>query len=89
MKLIIDIDEELYKNVKEYTKNGGVGSDLWNAVAKSIPYEEKTQGKWICDKSYLDCRCSICNSYALERGDYPELSSYCPACGAKMEDPHD
>ena len=42
-------------------------------------------GKWIHDNLYLDVRCSICNSYALERGDYPEFSQYCPACGAKME----
>lgn len=41
-------------------------------------------GEWICDYRYLDCKCSICNSYALERGDYPELSPYCPQCGARM-----
>ena len=44
-----------------------------------------TKGEWLCDDKYLDCRCSICNSYALERGDYPELSPYCPQCGARME----
>lgn len=47
--------------------------------------DERPKGEWICDDKYLDCRCSICNSYALERGDYPELSPYCPQCGAKME----
>lgn len=46
---------------------------------------ERPHGEWICDYRYLDCKCSICNSYALERGDYPELSAYCPHCGAKME----
>lgn len=46
---------------------------------------ERPKGKWLCDNKYLDCRCSICNSYALERGDYPELSPYCPQCGARME----
>lgn len=45
----------------------------------------RPQGKWISDKGYFDCRCSICNSFPLERGDYPELSPYCPQCGAKME----
>ena len=46
---------------------------------------ERPNGKWLHDDLYLDCRCSLCNSYALERGDYPELSAYCPACGAKMK----
>lgn len=47
----------------------------------------RPQGKWICDTRYLDCRCSICNSSPLDSGDYPELSPYCPQCGAKMEMP--
>lgn len=46
---------------------------------------KRPQGEWICDYRYLDCKCSICNSYPLERGDYPELSPYCPQCGARME----
>ena len=49
-------------------------------ITEDIPH-----GKWICDNKYLDCRCSICNSCALERGEYPELSPYCPQCGARME----
>ena len=47
MKLIIDIDDELYKNVIEHTKKGYVGSDVWIAVANGIPYEEELQGMWI------------------------------------------
>lgn len=58
--------------------------DIDNAPTVTIDVE-RPEGKWICDIKYLDCRCSICNSYALERGDYPELSPYCPQCGAKME----
>ena len=38
MKLLIDIDEELYKNVVEHTKTGYVGSDVWIAVANGKPY---------------------------------------------------
>ena len=45
---------------------------------------ERPQGEWLHD-GILDYRCSICNSYPLERGDYPELSAYCPQCGARME----
>lgn len=45
---------------------------------------ERPQGEWL-HESILDYRCSICNSFPLDRGDYPELSAYCPHCGAKME----
>lgn len=49
---------------------------------------ERPQGEWIIiDKYSDDYKCSVCNSYPLERGDYPELSKFCPACGAKMEMP--
>ena len=39
MKIVIDIPEELYKNVIEHTKTGYVGSDVWIAVANgtSLP----------------------------------------------------
>ena len=39
MKIVIDIPEELYKNVIEHTKAGYVGSDVWIAVANgtSLP----------------------------------------------------
>ena len=40
MKLVIDIDEELYKNVVEHTKVGYVGSDVWIAVANGTPLPE-------------------------------------------------
>lgn len=50
-------------------------------------YNERPQGEWLHDNIYLDVKCSICNSYALERGEYPELSKYCPACGALMKNP--
>jgi len=38
MKLLIDIDEKLYKSVVEHTKTGYIGSDVWLAVANGIPY---------------------------------------------------
>lgn len=37
MKIVIDIPEELYKNVIERTKTGYVGSDVWIAVANGTP----------------------------------------------------
>lgn len=38
MKLLIDIDEKLYKSVVEHTKTGYIGSDVWLAVANGKPY---------------------------------------------------
>lgn len=89
------LEELIYTLCKSWDKNmpyGGGRIDSYmfviSAIKQAPTFEnERSHGKWICDKRYLDCRCSICNSYPLERGDYPELSSYCPQCGAKMEMP--
>ena len=71
----------LKKQITEvvYTSKG-----IREIIDNAPTVEERQQGDWLCDDLYLDCRCSICNSYALERGYYPELSQYCPACGAIM-----
>ena len=37
MKIVIDISEELYKNVIEHIKMGYIGSDVWIAVANGTP----------------------------------------------------
>ena len=37
MKIVIDMSEELYKNVVDRTQSGYVGSDVWIAVANGIP----------------------------------------------------
>ena len=40
IKVLVEIDEELYKNVVEHTKTGYIGSDVWIAVANGKPYDE-------------------------------------------------
>lgn len=68
---LADIEEQYRKGLKK-------GLSEWET--------ERPQGKWIIiDKYSDDYKCSVCNSYPLERGDYPELSKFCPACGAKMK----
>lgn len=49
MKLVIDIDEELYKAYKGRPPMlGDDGMDMIaRAVANGIPYEERPQGEWI------------------------------------------
>lgn len=53
MKLVIDIPEELYKNVVERTKMGCVGSDVWIAVANGTPLP-KGHGELIDKDVVLD-----------------------------------
>ena len=38
IKVLIELDEELFKNVVEQTKHGYIGSDVWIAVANGTPY---------------------------------------------------
>ena len=90
MKLIIDIDEELYKAYKGRPPMlGDSGMDMIvRAVANGIPYEERPQGEWIKEPNGRTTdiyRCSICGrSILLCKG--ADLSKYpfCN-CGAKMK----
>ena len=68
---LLDIEEQYRKGLEK-------GLSAWET--------ERPQGEWIIiDKYSDDYKCSVCNSYPLERGEYPELSKFCPACGAKMK----
>ncbi len=72
---LLDIEEQYRKGLEK-------GLSEWET--------ERPQGEWIIiDKYSDDYKCSVCNSYPLERGDYPELSKFCPFCGAEMEVPND
>lgn len=83
------ISEELEKHFNRWDSTITVAE--METIAKDTidnapTVEERPQGKWIIiDKYSDDYKCSVCNSYPLERGDYPELSKFCPACGAKMK----
>lgn len=52
MHIVIDISEELYKNVIEHTKMGYVGSDVWIAVANGTPLP-KGHGRLIDADAYI------------------------------------
>jgi transposase-like protein len=93
MKLIIDIDEDVYKL---FTGNGQgmkvVKFNLENTLKNGIPLEEKT-GHWIkygrlrCGEQHYQC--TSCGYY-INFGQWGELYTkefkYCPNCGAKMEE---
>lgn len=53
MKLIIDIDEELFNKVKlRVHEDGYIGSDVWIAVANGEPYYEADHTKELIDYLY-------------------------------------
>ena len=47
MRLIIDIDEEIYKGLKEYFDDGNDGLKSELAIANGIPLDDKTNGEII------------------------------------------
>jgi len=40
MKRIIDINDELFRKVEDQINHGYLGSDVWIAVAESVPYDD-------------------------------------------------
>lgn len=83
MKIVIDINEHLYKMIKTF---GFVVEDedavaVSEAIMKGTPLQE---GKWISKKCrdgcYLPC-CSVCGESSGTLYEY----NYCPNCGAEME----
>jgi hypothetical protein len=89
MKLIIDIDEELYEQAtrdKGYHDVTGLNdiNDYSLTIAQGIPYEERLHGEWIIDGHHI--RCNRCNEYICntDREGNKIPDSFCPNCGADM-----
>lgn len=91
---LIDADE-LMKTIKNhhYLLTGHINSKDYGMFTVGIQQaidEQPTvstpvlHGKWIYIED-MDIQCSVCGSYALTEGDYPQESNYCPHCGAKMD----
>jgi len=87
MKLIIDIDEEVYKRIKDRHPEPNDSYKCQDEVLYGKPYKEK-QGEWIHNGVNIEgmdlYRCSICNrsivTWSSRVNEYP----YCH-CGAKMK----
>ena len=94
MKLIIDIDEELYEAYKgRPPRLGDEGMDMIaQAIANGTPYEERPQGEWItweeagnyiASPNRYECSCCHDSAQVLVNG-IELLSDFCPNCGADM-----
>lgn len=78
MKLLIEIDDEIYKFLNKQSIEQFKIDNVLKAIANGtvIP-----KGHWIMKNPspYEPWRCSNCNSVGNN------LYNYCPNCGAKME----
>lgn len=77
MKLIIDIDDGLYKAICD-CESPQILSHF--AIKNGTPYEERALGEWIDTTGRGDLICSVCNHKA-QIG----CIEYCGACGTKMK----
>ena len=84
MKLI-DADA-LIEEIKGLFMPDGFKLYILRTINRAKPFyeHERLKAEWLHDELYLDCRCPICNSTALEREDHPILSNFCPTCGADL-----
>lgn len=99
MKLIIDISEKTYKEIRLYGLflDPTCRLDLETALkkAKELNIADPKKGKWIVwggmdvPENHGRHKCSECREFALLRYEKPlrkeVLSDFCPNCGAKME----
>lgn len=86
MKLIIDIDEDTYKDIKKgkvYSSMRDVPQESVLAIANGIPLEPKS-GKWkfVCQHWRKCSECGYSHKFA-------EDWNYCPNCGARMVEPQE
>lgn len=76
MKLIIDVPEDRYRQIKELPN--AFNSDICKVIRNGIPYEERPQGEWKLHGMIYYC--SECGHECGESGD-----NFCGNCGVKMK----
>ena len=90
IKLIIDIDEDLYKGICEFKAKDEQNADRLNECELLIADGKPLQiGHWTKRDVDFNGRvwhnCSVCNGVATTRADKDDFFNFCPHCGAKME----
>lgn len=91
MRLIIDIDDEIFKRLKDGCPEPDDCFKCQDSVFYGKPYEETPQGEWKITKAYPHkVYCGECyKTYAQENwevwkdGSLPR--NFCPNCGASMK----
>lgn len=87
MKLVIDFEERLWKELKSAMRHEPTSLDGYQQpIANGIPYEGRPNGEWIEHKQAEEVdghlisnyECSCCHSWKRENTDF------CPNCGADM-----
>lgn len=87
MKLIIDIDDNVYNRIKNGYPEPNDCYKCQDEVLYGKPYDERTQGEWT-DLS-TDGRhtgwiaCSVCGQEPPNESNL--RTKFCPNCGAKMK----
>lgn len=94
MKLIIDIPNEIYDDIKHGYICSEYADTLIQLIPSSKPYEEQPQGEWITKNAKEPCgtdeshetiyrlvprpHCNKCNIPQIRK------TYFCPNCGADM-----
>lgn len=71
------------------TCNGKLSCLQMKRMVESVPAADVApvrHGRWVYGED-VDIQCSICGHDAYTEGDYRQVkTSYCPNCGAKMDE---
>lgn len=79
MKLIVDIPDEIYDDIKHGYICSEYADTLIQLIPSSTPYEERPHGYWISANGTYYCSC--CKHYAYESQKF----DFCQDCGARMQ----
>lgn len=84
-KLVIEIQEELYEDIKDHGLCGYCSDReiISEAIKHGTPYEERPRGEWRdhSDEGYVEC--PFCEHATTCNDDIEELH-FCFFCGASM-----
>lgn len=83
MQIVIEIDEEYFKQINESVKSGNIDYEPWVAIANGTPLP---QGNWVSidEEPHETFECNNCGNVMCAVYDISDYK-YCPNCGAEMK----